>query len=245
MKLYGIIGYPLAHSFSKKYFTQKFDGQGITDCRYDLFPIRAINELPGLIADHPNLQGLNITIPYKKLVMPYLSDATGIPEGLNACNCVKIINGGRKGYNTDIIGFERSLLSSLREKPAHALVLGNGGAADAVRFVLQKLLINYTTVSRAKNDPCILTYDQLDKKIIEKCNLVINTTPLGSFPAINECPDIPYQFLSSRHLLFDLNYNPAKTLFLSKGEQQGAEIQNGYEMLVQQAEESWKIWQQN
>lgn len=189
---------------------------------------------------HPHLKGLNVTVPYKKLVLPFL-DARNIPGELAACNCIKIKNGQLTGYNTDVVGFEKSLLPLLKTHHSKALILGNGGAAAAVRYVLKRLSISFTMVSRQpQND--VLTYDQLTAKVIEEYSLIINTTPLGTFPEVEQYPQIPYHFLSSKHLLYDLVYNPEKTLFLQKGEAQGAAIKNGYEMLVLQAEESWRIW---
>ncbi len=242
MKYYGIIGFPLTHSFSKKYFTEKFQQQNIMDCSYECYPIHSINELHELVKQNPNLLGLNITIPYKQVVLPLLSDASNIPAGLNACNCIKIEGEKLTGHNTDITGFERSVLPLLKKHHTHALILGNGGAAEAVKYVLQKLNISCKVVSRRIHDGSAFTYADLNAAIIEENLLIINTTPLGTFPKTGECPDIPYQYLNAQHLLFDLVYNPAKTLFLQKGEEQGAAIQNGYEMLVIQAEESWKIW---
>ena len=242
MKCYGVIGYPLSHSFSKKYFAEKFKQESITDRSYETFPLKTINELKELLTQHPDLLGLNITIPHKRSVLPYLTDATNIPAGLNACNCIRIIGEKIIGHNTDVIGFENSLLPLLKTNHTHALILGNGGAAEAVKFVLQKLNISYKIVSRKIHEASHLTYADLDEKIIKENGLIINTTPLGTFPDINECPYIPYQYLTAAHLLFDLVYNPEKTLFLQKGEEHGASIKNGYEMLVLQAEESWKIW---
>jgi len=239
MKLYGVIGYPLAHSFSKKYFTQKFLEEGITGCSYEMFPLKTIDELKGLL-QNPELCGLNITIPYKQLVLPYLTDKSKLP--LNACNCIKIDNGKITGYNTDVLGFEKSLLLQLKPHHRSALILGNGGAAEAVKFVLNKLNIAFKIVSRKSNIEDALSYDALDEKIVKENLLIINTTPLGTFPNENDCVNIPYQYLTPEHYLFDLVYNPAKSLFLQKGEAQGAAIKNGYDMLVIQAEESWKIW---
>ncbi|MFZ1369951.1 MAG: shikimate dehydrogenase [Ferruginibacter sp.] len=242
MKTYGIIGFPLTHSFSKKYFTEKFQREGITDARYEVYPIGAVNEIHRLIKEDPGLQGLNVTIPYKQTVLPHLDDLSNLPGGLSACNCIRIHNGKTFGYNTDVTGFELSVLPHLKEQHTAALVLGNGGAAEAVRSVLQKLQIPFTTVSRKRGDDASLTYSQVGPSIIEANKLIINTTPLGTYPGIHECPDIPYRYLTPEHLLYDLVYNPAKTLFLQKGESQGAAVKNGYEMLVLQAEESWKIW---
>ncbi len=245
MKLYGLIGYPLGHSFSKKYFTEKFSKEGISDCEYDNFSIPEIEGLKHVLSDHPQLCGFNITIPHKQAVIAFLDDNSYLPKGLTACNCVKIEGGKLIGYNTDVVGFEQSLLPLLNNNHKKALVLGNGGAAEAVKFVLNKLQIGYKVVSRRLHDDTNLTYEDLDENILHDHLLIVNTTPLGTFPKVGECPDIPYQFLSQQHYLFDLVYNPAKTLFLQKGEERGALIKNGSDMLQIQAEESWKIWNEN
>lgn len=245
MKMYGIIGYPLNHSFSKKYFTQKFQQEAISDCFYNNYPLATIGELKALLINNPYLLGLNVTIPFKQKVLELLDDSTKIPVGLNACNCIKINKGKLTGFNTDIIGFENSLTSLLKTSHQQALILGNGGAAAAVKFVLQKLNIGYKFVSRVKHDTTTYVYHDLNKEIIEQHTLIINTTPVGTAPVINECPDLPYQYLCSDHLLYDLIYNPEKTLFLQKGEQQGAIIKNGKEMLLIQAAESWRIWNED
>ncbi len=245
MRTYGLIGFPLTHSFSQKYFTEKFQREGITDCRYEVYPLKAINELSDLIKNNPNLLGLNITIPYKQSILQHLNSITEIPFGLNACNCIKINKGKTAGYNTDVTGFERSLTPRLEKHHTNALILGNGGAAEAVKFVLEKLQINYKIVSRKPHYNSVLTYADLDKAIIEENKFIINTTPLGTFPNVDDCPEIPYQFLTPQHFLYDLVYNPEKTLFLQNGEACGAVIKNGYEMLILQAEESWRIWNED
>jgi shikimate dehydrogenase len=242
MKLYGIIGYPLGHSFSKKYFTEKFENEGITDTSYEVFPLEIIDGLKKLLLKRPELCGLNITIPHKQTVLSYLDDKENLPGELKACNCIKISNGKLIGYNTDVIGFEKSLLPQLKKHHTSALILGNGGAAEAVKFVLNKLNITFKVVSRKLHEGSDLTYTDLNKQIIKNSLLIINTTPLGTFPNTDDCADIPYQYLTPQHFLYDLVYNPAKTLFLQNGEAQGAAIENGYNMLVIQAEESWKIW---
>ena len=241
MRLFGLIGYPLSHSFSKKYFTEKFEQEEITECRYDLFPIKTIDELPLLVRNNPELEGLNVTIPYKKQVLSFL-DASNIPDGLDACNCINITDGNLVGYNTDVTGFERSLKPLLKSYHKKALVLGNGGATAAVIFVLEKLGISFEIVSRKLHDGSTFTYRDIDKKIIAENTLIVNTTPLGMYPDTEACAEIPYQFISDKHLLFDLVYNPDKSLFLQKGEERGARIKNGEEMLILQAEESWRIW---
>lgn len=241
MRLYGLIGYPLTHSFSRNYFTEKFKKEGIENCRYENFQLADISDLPKIIDENPDLQGLNVTIPYKESVLSFLNESNDLVKQTRACNCIKIANKKLVGYNTDVIGFEKSLLNKLEPLHKHALILGTGGAAKAVEFVLRKLSITYRHVSRypsVKN----LSYEQLTPRIIEKNTLIINTTPLGMYPRVTEAPPLPYEQITKRHFLFDLIYNPAKTLFLKKGEEHGATIQNGYDMLVYQAEESWNIW---
>lgn len=241
MKRFGLIGYPLSHSFSRKYFTEKFEKEGLTDHVYDIFPISSIDKLPEILANNSDLQGLNVTIPYKQQVLQYL-DASNLPAGVQACNCIKIENGKLTGNNTDIVGFEKSFEQKLKPHHTRALVLGNGGATAAVIYVLQKLRIEYEIVSRKLHEGSTLTYDDLSDGIIEDHPVIINATPLGTFPNVDEAAPIPYDAITSDHYLFELIYNPDKTLFLKKGEERGATIKNGYDMLVIQAEESWNIW---
>jgi shikimate dehydrogenase len=242
MRRFGLIGYPLTHSFSKKYFTEKFLCEGITDATYDLYPITHIEELDLVIQSHPDLEGINVTIPYKQLVLNKLHSIENIPPGVGACNCIRIVHGEFTGYNTDVIGFQKSFISGLAAHHQKALILGNGGATAAVAFVLTQLKISYQVVSRQPGNPSTLTYRDLDRAIMNDHTIIINTTPLGMYPAVENCPPVPYEYIGNRHYLFDLIYNPAKTLFLQKGEANGATIKNGLEMLIIQAEESWKIW---
>ncbi len=243
MRLFGLIGHSLTHSFSKKYFAEKFAKEEITGCSYELFPLKTIDELSFLLRDHPELEGLNVTVPYKKQVLRFLGE-THIPEGLDACNCINRTGDRLAGYNTDITGFEMSIKPLLRSHHRKALVLGNGGAAAAVVFVLKKLGIDFKIVSRKIHDGSALTYKKVTREVIKEHNIIINTTPLGMYPDESGCPDILYQYISERHFLYDLVYNPAKTLFLKKGEENGAVIKNGEEMLILQAEECWRIWNQ-
>jgi len=247
MKLYGLIGFPLAHSFSKNYFTKKFEEGGIADCLFENFELASIDEVGAMLQQNPLLlQGFAITIPYKKKILPFLSSTTGEVKKMEACNCVKVIDGKLFGFNTDTIGFEQSLKKYLQPHHTKALILGSGGAANAVEFVLNKLNIGFLTVSRNKSrESNVIAYEDLDKAIISTHTLIINATPLGTYPKVEEFPPIPYQFITSQHYLFDLVYNPAKTKFLEKGEEQGAAIQNGYDMLTIQAEENWKIWNED
>ena len=243
MRRFGLIGFPLSHSFSPAYFAKKFENEGHSDCLYEAFPIKSVEELTSLLLDKPDLEGLNVTIPYKKTVLPYLESYIEAVEKTGACNCIKIKNGKLTGYNTDVIGFEKSLLSNLTDAHNKALILGTGGSAAAVEFVLKKSGIQFLFVSR-KSQPgkSILTYDEISQNILNEYKLIINTTPLGMYPDVDECPDISYDYLTKDHYLYDLVYNPQQTLFLKKGAAKGAITKNGADMLIIQAEESWKIW---
>lgn len=240
MRKFGLIGYPLSHSFSQKYFTEKFQRLGITDCRYELYPIEDIAGVKALLQD-PELCGLNVTIPYKQLVIPYLGGMNDVVREIKACNCIKIANGIAMGYNTDVAGFRESLVRKLQPFHNRALILGTGGASKAVEYVLRKLHIEYKYVSR-KGGEGVLSYAEVDEEVIYSHTLIINTTPLGMYPKVDECPPLPYEAIGARHYLFVLVYNPARTLFLRSGEQRGAAVENGYDMLIGQAEESWRIW---
>ena len=241
MKRYGLIGYPLTHSLSEQYFTQKFIQEGIKDCVYERFSMPSIADLHEILNSHLDLRGFNITIPYKKEVLAFLTERSKAVEEVGACNCVKIESGKLIGYNTDVIGFENSLIPFL--KPIHnsALVLGTGGAALAIVYVLQKLGIEFSYVSRTATIGQF-SYNDLDASVMASHTLIINTTPLGMFPNIEDCPAIPYDLLTPEHHLFDLTYNPAASTFLTKGKQMGTTIQNGQQMFVEQAEQSWRIW---
>ena len=243
MRKFGLIGYPLSHSFSQKFFTGKFAREHIADCVYENFPLKSISEITALLQHEKELFGVNVTIPYKEQVVPFLHWKNNVVERTGACNCIKINAGILHGYNTDVIGFEKALLEQLKSHHRHALILGTGGAAKAVEYVMQELGIDYLIATRKKEiSDKQINYDDIDKSLIQSHTLIINTTPSGMFPKVDECPNIPFQFLTPGHYLFDLVYNPAKTLFLQRGEQHGATIKNGEEMLVIQAEESWKIW---
>jgi shikimate dehydrogenase len=242
MRKFGLIGYPLGHSFSGKYFTEKFHRTAIDDCTYSNFEISSIAELPEILED-PELVGLNVTIPYKESVIPFLHEKHPVVKEIAACNCIKIVKGQLTGYNTDVIGFESSLIEKLTVKDARALILGTGGSSKAVAWVLNKKGIKFLFVSRNKSDGARrITYDELNQDILDAHTLIINTTPLGMEPKTGDCPPIPYQWVGSDHYLFDLIYNPVKTLFLEKGEEAGARIKNGSDMLAIQAEASWNIW---
>jgi shikimate dehydrogenase len=241
MRLFGLIGYPLAQSFSKKYFTEKFAAENITDTFYELFELKNISEFPDLLQTHKKLNGLNVTIPHKQDVMPFLTEIDEEAKKIGAVNCIKILGNKLKGFNTDASAFEQSLKTLLRPHHNNALVLGSGGAAKAVTYILKKLKINYSHVSRTKKNNHF-TYEALTPQIINEYKLIINCTPLGSFPKTDAAPSIPYEYLTSEHYLYDLVYNPPVTKFLAQGKHFGAAIKNGYEMLELQAELSWKIW---
>lgn len=242
----GLIGYPLSHSFSKKYFADKFEQEQIEGYNYELFPLEKIEDLSDLLAAHSNLLGINITIPYKREALPFLDSIDKEAEKVGAINTIKIENGQLKGYNTDIYGFEISLkkliaTATLPFNQMNALVLGTGGAAQAVIYVLDKLGINCQLVSRSKGEGQI-TYQDIDQECLEKHQILINTTPLGMSPNIKSAPNLPYEYLSKQHFLYDLVYNPEVTEFLNRGLIKGAKIRNGLEMLHLQAEKSWSIW---
>lgn len=243
MRRFGLIGFPLTHSFSQKYFTEKFEREGIRDCIYSNFSLRDIGELPAVLSD-PELCGLNVTIPYKEKVLAFLDDRSPMVEAIGACNCIRIEGGRRTGYNTDGIGFERSLSPLLHSDPLpRTLILGSGGAAKAVEYVVREMGLTYRKVTRGpKKDITDLHYSELDEDLLSRYKLIINTTPLGMFPNTDECPPLPYAAIGPDHILFDLIYNPERTLFLRKGEERGATVENGHKMLVLQAEESWRIW---
>jgi len=241
MKWYGLLGKTLKHSFSKAYFSKKFSSENIDDCRYENFELASINELPELLNGNPDIQGLNVTIPYKEEVLPFLDYENDIVKEINACNCIKISGGKLSGYNTDVIGFQQSLEKLLKSHHKSALIIGTGGSAKAVRYALNTLGVAYQNVSRTKTSSTI-TYEELDEESVKSHLLIVNTSPVGMYPKIEEAPAIPFQFVTPEHFLFDLTYNPEKTLFLKKGEEKGATISNGSEMLILQAEESWRIW---
>lgn len=244
MKRYGLIGYPLSHSFSQRYFTEKFQREGISDCTYSNFSLASINELPAVLAD-PELRGLNVTIPYKQQVLPFLTAMSPVVESIGACNCIRIDGASRVGHNTDVVGFERSLVKKLGSHHQQALVLGTGGASKAVEWVLDQLGIVYRMVSRSpRPDTGDLGYDDLEPGLVACYTLIVNTTPVGMYPKVDGYPPLPYEALGPRHYLYDLVYNPERTQFLQRGAARGAVVENGHEMLVLQAEESWRIWQE-
>lgn len=243
MNLLGIIGFPLTHSFSKQYFTEKFQRESIDGYTFDAFELKSITELTTLLSQTPSLKGFAITKPYKQQILSYLDFATPDVQEIGACNCVHIVDGKLYGYNTDVLGFEESLKTLLQPHHNKALILGTGGAAQAVAYVLRKLEIDFLFVSRNNiNKISCVNYTNLNQQIIEENTLIINASPVGTFPNIDEAPAIPYQFISDKHYCFDLVYNPSQTKFLALSEKQKAISKNGFDMLAIQAEANWKIW---
>jgi shikimate dehydrogenase len=241
VRQFGLIGFPLSHSFSKGYFANYFLKENILDAQYENFPIESIDLFKSLWERNPSLQGLNVTIPYKKLVIPFLQHPSSVVQSIQACNCIKLHEGALYGYNTDVIGFEQSLLPYLQAHHQKALIFGTGGAAAAVEWVLKKLGIAYQLVSRTASEGCI-SYASLSPEVIAAHTLLIQTSPVGMFPNVDEAPNLPYEAITSKHHLYDLVYNPAETKFLALGKAQGASTQNGLEMLHLQADASWEIW---
>lgn len=245
MRTYGLIGYPLSHSFSKRFFSAYFEKESI-EAEYLNFEIQDISFLPAVIKEHPGLIGFNVTIPYKQAIIPYLDSCDPRAAAINAVNTVKVDRSDGTprltGFNTDLIGFRDSIHPLLKSHHTGALVLGTGGASKAVVAVLSELLIPSLLVSRDYKPGVSISYQHLTRKLLEEHTIIINTTPLGTFPKIEGCPEIPFEYITERHLLFDLVYNPPVTQFLQKGAEQGASIKNGYEMLELQALAAWEIW---
>lgn len=245
MKKYGLIGYPLGHSFSRNFFNEKFSSENI-DAEYVNFEIPNITEVSSVIKSNPTLHGLNVTIPYKEQIMDYLDEIDGDAKEIGAVNVVKIerVKGKTKltGYNSDIIGFTRSIESLIEPHHKKALILGTGGSSKAIKHGLEKLGLETKFVSRSKKNEDTLTYNELTPEIMSEYKVIVNCTPVGMYPKADECPDIPYDFITPEHLLYDLLYNPNTTLFMKKGSDKGAIVKNGLEMLLLQAFASWDIW---
>lgn len=245
MRKFGLIGYPLGHSFSKKYFTEKFKREGIDNAVYDIYPIEDITLFDSLYKGDPDLKGLNVTIPYKESIVPYLDvlseDARNIGAVNTVCLCTKTGRLVKVGHNTDVPGFRKSLTEQMKAAPKQALVLGTGGSSKAVVYVLEKMGTKVIRVSSSGKEKAI-GYGELTNGLVKSSELIVNTTPLGMEPETDTFPQIPYDALTSDHLLFDLVYNPAVTRFMQMGRNHGASAVNGYNMLVYQAEESWEIW---
>lgn len=241
MKQYGLIGYPLDHSFSQRYFSEKFLREGISGVSYQNFPIPQIEDLKELLTDQTNLRGFNVTIPYKTQIIPLLDEIDTHASSIGAVNTVKIENGKLSGFNTDWIGFMESIKPMLTSNDRRALVLGTGGSSKAIFYALNQLGIGSTLVSR-NPDKEHIGYDDIDVQIMSSHQIIVQCTPLGTYPRIDECPPMPYSLLNESHMLFDLVYNPEMSRFLQHGKNAGTRIQNGFAMLVGQAEAAWKIW---
>lgn len=241
-KKYGLLGKNIDYSFSKKYFDQKFSAAHFTDCEYQNFDIEKIELFSDVIKQNPNLRGLNVTIPYKETCIPFLDELSDKATKIGAVNVIRFKkNGLLKGYNSDWYGFMKSLQPSLQSHHKNALILGTGGAAKAVAFALSELDIHFTFVSREASEKTI-DYSLINATTFDNFQIIINCTPLGTSPNTKESPDLPYEFFTSKHLAFDLIYNPEETQFLKKAKKKGAITKNGHDMLIFQAEKSWKIW---
>jgi len=244
MDKYGLLGYPLGHSFSKNYFNEKFENEGI-DAEYINFEIPDIRDINEVLANNPELKGLNVTIPYKQQVIPYLSSMSEEAQAIGAVNVIKVSRKGitpvLRGYNSDVVGFTRSIEPLLEPCHKKALILGTGGASKAVNYGLQKLGLETKFVSRAQKTG-MMTYGEITSNTIKEYNVIVNCTPLGMYPHTENCPILPYSAMDSHTLLYDLIYNPDETLFLQKGREQGAITKNGLEMLLLQAFASWEFW---
>jgi shikimate dehydrogenase len=247
MDKYGLIGYPLGHSFSISYHNQRFADEGI-DAKYLNFEIPSIDELPEVLSLHPELKGLNVTIPYKEKVMRFLDYVSPEARAIGAVNVIRVEHQGKKtilkGYNSDVIGFTQSIESMLEDYHKKALILGTGGASKAVNYGLRSLGLETVFVSRYER-PDTIQYDKITPEVVQEYNVIVNCTPLGMFPKTDECPPLPYEALTERNILYDLIYNPDETLFMRKGAEHGAEVKNGLEMLLLQAFASWEMWNGN
>ena len=242
-KVFGLLGKDISYSFSRGYFSEKFTKLKLNKNKYVNFDIQDIQEFSKIIKEREHLAGINVTIPYKQQVMQFLDKLDETAKEIGAVNTIKFTKRGNlKGYNSDVVGFENSIKPFLKNHHKKALILGTGGASKAIAYALKKNKIKYKFVSRNPMGKKQISYDSLTEEIVEKYTIIINSTPLGTSPNINQCPDIPYQYITEKHLLYDLIYNPEITTFLSKGKEKGAIIKNGYEMLELQAEESWRIW---
>lgn len=244
MDLYGLIGHPLGHSFSKKFFNEKFQNEMI-DAEYRNFDIDTIKSFPTIIEEYSNLRGVNVTIPYKELIIPFLDELSEYAQAIGAVNVIKISRNHEgvhlKGYNSDVIGFTDSIRPLLKPFHKKALILGTGGASKAIRYGLYKLGIETCFVSRRPKEG-MLTYSDLTADIMAEHTVIVNCSPVGMFPHTDERPDLPYQFIGSHHILYDLVYNPDETLFMKSGREQGATTKNGLEMLILQARAGWNFW---
>lgn len=244
MDKYGLIGYPLGHSFSKSYFNEKFENEKI-DAEYINFEIPTLDSLPEILASNPELKGLNVTIPYKEKVISYLDSISPEARAIGAVNVIRVDHKGNntflKGFNSDVIGFTKSIEPLLERFHKKALILGTGGASKAINFGLKSLGLETVFVSRFER-PGTIQYSQITPDIIQEYNVIVNCTPCGMYPHIDECPQLPYDAITSKNLLYDLLYNPDETLFMKKGALHGATVKNGLEMLLLQAFASWEFW---
>ena len=242
-KIFGLLGKNISYSFSKGYFTEKFNKLHLNDNEYVNFDIPTIQNLPETIQKTTNIKGMNVTIPYKVEVIPFLDDLDDTAKKIGAVNTIKFTEQGTlKGYNTDVVGFENSIKPFFKSHHQKALILGTGGASKAVAYALTKNNISYKFVSRTPTEENQISYDAITEELLNEYHIIINCTPLGTSPNTEKCPSIPYQYINKKHLMYDLIYNPAVTTFLQKGLDNGATIKNGLEMLELQAEESWRIW---
>jgi shikimate dehydrogenase len=244
MKQFGLIGHPLSHSFSANYFAEKFKKENIINCSYQLFDIEKIENINMILKEHKNLMGLNVTIPYKEVVFDFLDEIDAIAQEIGAVNTIKInpFTHKKKGYNTDYYGFKKSLKPFLAIEHQRALILGTGGASKAIHYVLKELNIDCLFVSRNPSAENEISYEDVNNYVIHHHQIIVNTTPIGTFPNIDNKPNIPYEFLTDQHLLYDLVYNPTETAFLKEGKNHKCITLNGLEMLQLQAEKSWEIW---
>jgi len=240
MRQFGLIGRNISYSFSQSYFTEKFKNENIVDCIYNVFDLKEIEEVEKVF-NTENLVGFNVTIPYKQEIIPYLDELSAEAKAIGAVNTVLIKDGKRIGHNTDCYGFHHSILPLLQQNHTKALVLGNGGAAKAVFYILNLLNIDFKIVARNPTENQ-LSYEEIDENTLNDYPIIINCSPVGTFPSIEKSPLLPYQFISAKHLLYDLIYNPPLTKFLEFGQKKGAIVKNGHEMLILQAEKAWKIW---
>jgi shikimate dehydrogenase len=241
-KRFGLLGRNISYSFSKGYFTDKFNNENFAGCTYENFDIPEITAFPEIIKNTLDLKGLNVTIPYKEMVLPFLDKLSKKAALIGAVNTIKITKKGKlKGYNTDYYGFQKSLKPLLQPHHKKALILGTGGASKGVAFALDELDIPYTFVSREAKENAI-DYDRINATTFDNYQIIINATPIGTSPDVNLSPSLPYEFFTEKHIAYDLIYNPAETQFLKKAAAQGAQIKNGLDMLIFQAEKAWKIW---
>jgi shikimate dehydrogenase len=246
MRYFGLIGFPLTHSFSEKYFAKKFLREGITECRYNNFPIQSVGLLDALVAGNRELVGLNVTIPYKEQIIAFLDELDREAMEIGAVNTIRISRKGNnirlKGFNTDAYGFKKSIEPYLKDHFSHAVILGTGGASRAVSYVLKKMGLHITFVSRTAGDQNRISYAQCTEEYISRADIIVNTSPVGMVPHTGQYPEIPYDFVRPGQILYDLIYNPPETAFLAHGKNKGATIINGLQMLHLQADKSWEIW---